>query len=76
MPTFVKVVLFGLFFCGFFLFWMATIQSGFGVKNLSLLTTNESRVAWGVPLVLMLLSPLAYIPFSKIIDRWCENQNN
>ncbi|MDQ6979751.1 MAG: hypothetical protein Q9M09_06165 [Mariprofundaceae bacterium] len=74
MPTFVKVFLFIIFFVGFFLIWMVAVQAEFNVPNIGLLTTNENRIAWGVPLLLILISPLAYIPFSKTLDRWCENE--
>jgi membrane protein implicated in regulation of membrane protease activity len=70
MPKLIKVVLFGLLFLGFFMLWMASIQLGFGINNIARFTAGEDEVAWGVPLLILLLSPLLFRPFSRALDRW------
>jgi len=69
MPTFIKVGLFGFCFIGFFFLWMAMIQTGFGVNNISLFSDGEKEIAWGVPLLILILSPLLFRPFSSLLDR-------
>ncbi|MDQ6976018.1 MAG: hypothetical protein Q9M22_05560 [Mariprofundaceae bacterium] len=75
MPTFVKVALFGFCFLGLFFLWMALIQTGFGVNNIAMFSKGEKEIAWGVPLLLLILSPLLFRPFSKILDHWTAGMN-
>jgi len=66
----IKFALFGLLYLAFFLLWMVSIQIGFGIDDITRFTIGEEEVAWGVPLLVLLISPLLFRPFSRALDRW------
>lgn len=73
MPKLVKLVVYGLLYTAFFLVWMVSIQIFFGINDISKFDRDQNLVAWGVPFLVLLISPLLYRAFGRRMDAWNES---